>query len=61
MSKMLKLQNWLNSETEKDEDFLKKEKQKVIREITSLNKEDIFKNKKQIKLTFWQKIKRLFF
>ena len=49
--------NWLNSEKLKDQRQLDKEKQKIIKEMKSMKKEDLFP--KPIKLSLWQKIKIL--
>lgn len=58
MSKMSKLANWLNNEIEKDNKDLLEDKKKLINQIKSLKKEDLFKKEK---LTFWQRIKKVFF
>lgn len=57
MSRTSKLLNWLNSEIEKDNKDLEVDKKKFIQEIKSLKKEDIFKKEK---LTFWQRVKKVF-
>lgn len=49
--------NWLNSEKLKDQRQLDKEKQKIIKEMKGMKKEDLFP--KPIKLSLWQKIKIL--
>ena len=49
--------NWLNSEKLKDQRQLDKEKQKIIKEMRGMKKEDLFP--KPIKLSLWQKIKIL--
>jgi len=49
--------NWLNSEKLKDQRQLDKEKQKIIKEMKGMKKEDHFP--KPIKLSLWQKIKIL--
>lgn len=56
MSRLSKLATWLNSEVEKDKNDLELDKQKIIKEITSLKKEDLFKKEK---LTFWQRLKKV--
>lgn len=58
MSKMSKLQNWLNNEIEKDKKDLDKEKLSLIKELKSTKKEELFKKKK---LSFWDRIKKVFF
>jgi hypothetical protein len=47
----------LNSEKNKDSRELEKEKEKLIKQIKKLNKEDLFPKPK--KLSLWQKIKIL--
>ena len=49
--------NWLNSEKLKDQRQLDKEKQKIIKEMKGIKKEDLFP--KPVKLSLWQKIKIL--
>lgn len=58
MSRNLKLQNWLKSEVEKDKKEVDQDKQKLIRELTSLKKEELFKQKKY---SFWERIKKILF
>ena len=58
MSRLSKLANWLNSEIEKDKKELQSVKNRLIREISSLNKEELFKKEK---LTLWQRIKKTLF
>lgn len=52
--------DWLQNEVNKDKIELDKEKIDFIKEIKELNKEILF-NKKEKKLTFWQKIKKVIF
>lgn len=52
-----KILSWLNSEKNKDSRELEKEKEKLIKQIKKLNKEDLFPKPK--KLSLWQKIKIL--
>lgn len=52
-----KILSWLNSEKNKDNRELEKEKEKLIKQIKKLNKEDLFPKPK--KLSLWQKIKIL--
>ena len=47
--------NWLKSEQKKDQRELGLEKQKLIKQIKKLNKEDLFP--KQPKLTIWQRLR----
>ena len=47
--------NWLKSEQRKDQRELGLEKQKLIKQIKKLNKEDLFP--KQPKLTIWQRLR----
>lgn len=58
MSQISKLVNWLNSEIEKDNKDINAEKLKLIKQIKSVKKEDLFKKEK---LTFWTRIKKVFF
>lgn len=61
MSRISKLHNWLTSEIKKDKKFLDDNKEKVINEIKNFKKSDFFGQQKIKKLTFWQKIKKIFF
>jgi len=61
MSRTSKVHNWLTSEKNKDNLDLKNEKEKIIREISSISKEDIFKSKQPKKLSFWERIKKVLF
>jgi hypothetical protein len=47
--------NWLNSEKNKDKKSLTKEKEFFARELLSMKKEDLFKERK--KLSLWQRLK----
>ena len=49
------LLNWFNSEKLKDQRELDKSKEKIIKEIKGLSKDDFFPKPK--KLTIWKKIK----
>jgi hypothetical protein len=49
------LLNWLNSEKLKDQKELDRSKQKIVKEIINIKKEDLFP--KPIKVSLWQKIK----
>lgn len=60
MSKMDRKQsilNWLESEKQKDNREVENTKQKYIREIKSISKEEMFPIPK--KLTLWQRIKMI--
>lgn len=57
MSK-IKLQKWLENEIEKDNIELELEKKKIIENIKSIKKEDIFKTKKE-KQSLWMRIKKV--
>lgn len=52
-----RLLSWLESEKKKDDTAEKIHKEKLVKEIKKLKKEDIFTKKE--KLTIWQKIKRI--
>jgi hypothetical protein len=54
-----KTQQWLNNEIEKDVLNLKNEKNRFIEQIKKIKKEDIVLNQKEIKLTLWEKIKKV--
>ena len=51
------LLNWLNSEKLKDKRELDKEKEKIVKQIKGIKKEDLFP--KPVKLSLWKKIKIL--
>jgi hypothetical protein len=53
------MQQWLNSEIEKDQVDLNNEKNRFINQIKKIKKEDIIPVQKEIKLTIWQKIKKV--
>jgi hypothetical protein len=50
-----RLLNWLDSEKAKDTKSLDKEKEKLIKQIKGLKKEDLFP--KEEKISIWKKIK----
>lgn len=50
--------NWLEKEIQKDKNELEIEKQNFIKQIKDLKKEDIVR-KEQVKLTLWQRIKKV--
>lgn len=54
-----KILNWLKSEKEKDDRFIKLSKEKYISEIKKLKKSDLFI--KQPKLSLWQRIRMMIF
>lgn len=58
-SRLEGMQQWLNNEIEKDQLDLINEKKRFIDQIKKINKEDIIPVKKEIKLTIWQKIKKV--
>ena len=58
MSRISKLVNWLNSEIEKDNKDIDAEKVKLIKQIKLVKKEELFKKEE---LTFWKRIKKVFF
>jgi hypothetical protein len=49
------LLNWFNSEKLKDQRELDREKQKMVKQIKGMNKEDLFPKPK--KLSIWKKIR----
>lgn len=49
------LLNWFNSEKLKDQRELDREKEKIIKQIKGINKEDLFP--KPVKLSLWKRIK----
>lgn len=51
------LLNWFNSEKLKDQKDLDRQKEKIIREIKGLKKDELFP--KPVKLSIWKKIKIL--
>jgi hypothetical protein len=53
------MQQWLNNEIEKDQLDLINEKNRFINQIKKIKKEDIIPVKEEIKLTIWQKIKKV--
>lgn len=59
LSRLEGMQSWLNNEIEKDNKHLDQEKLKFLNEIKNLKKEDIIPKKIEIKLTLWQRIKKV--
>ena len=59
LSRLEGMQSWLNNEIEKDKKHLDQEKLKFLNEIKNLKKEDIIPKKIEIKLTLWQRIKKV--
>ena len=53
------MQQWLNNEIEKDQTDLVNEKNRFIDQIKKIKKEEIIPVKQEIKLTLWQKIKKV--
>ena len=49
------LLNWFNSEKLKDQRELDREKEKIVKQIKGIKKDDLFP--KPIKLSLWKKIK----
>ena len=49
------LLNWFNSEKLKDQRELKREKEKIVKQIKGMKKDDLFP--KPIKLSLWKRIK----
>ncbi len=59
-SRLEGMQQWLNNEIEKDQLDLINEKNKFIDQIKKIKKEDIIPiEKEEIRLTLWQKIKKV--
>jgi hypothetical protein len=53
-----KMFTWLNTEKQKDNSELEREKQQFIKNIQNIKREEIFENKR-VKLTIWQKLKKV--
>lgn len=54
------MQDWLKNEIKKDKKELELEKLKVLNELKKFKKEEIIPNKtKEVKLTLWQKLKKM--
>jgi hypothetical protein len=53
------MQQWLNNEMEKDQIDLDSDKKRFIKQIKMIKKEDIIQQKEEVKLTLWQKIKKV--
>jgi hypothetical protein len=54
------MQDWLKNEINKDKKELELEKIRFLNEIKNFKKEDIVqKNTKKVKLTIWQKLKKM--
>jgi hypothetical protein len=58
-SRLEGMQQWLNNEMEKDQLNLNNEKEKFIKQIKMIKKEEIIQQKEEIRLTLWQKIKKV--
>ena len=54
-----KLLLWLKKEQEKDAQELLRQKSKLIKEIKSSDKKEIIKQDEPVKLTLWQRIKKV--
>jgi len=60
LSQLEGMQDWLKNEINKDKKELELEKIRFLNEIKNLKKEDIVqKNTKKVKLTIWQKLKKM--
>ena len=55
MDRSQQLLNWFNSEKLKDQRELNRQKEKIVREIKGLKKDELFP--KPVKLSLWKKIK----
>jgi len=53
-----KIYDWYNSEINKDKIFLDNEKSKLINNLKSIKKDELFQTNKT-KLTIWMKLKRI--
>lgn len=54
------MQDWLKNEIKKDKKELELEKLKVLNELKKFKKEEIIPKKtKEVKLTLWQKLKKM--
>jgi len=49
----------LKNEIEKDNKDIEKEKLKFLNEIKNLKREDLFPQEVEVKLTLWQRIKKV--
>lgn len=58
MERNQKMLTWLNTEKQKDNSELEREKQQFIKNIQKIKKDEIFNNK-TVKLTIWQKLKKV--
>ena len=58
-SRLEGMQQWLNNEMEKYQLNLNNEKEKFIKQIKMIKKEEIIQQKEEIRLTLWQKIKKV--
>lgn len=60
LSQLEGMQDWLKNEINKDKKELELEKIRFLNEIKNLKKEDIVqKTTKKVKLTIWQKLKKM--
>ena len=54
-----KILNWYHSETEKDSVELEKTKNNIINSIKKVDKTKIFTKPEEVKLTLWQRSKKV--
>ena len=60
LSQLEGMQDWLKNEINKDKKELELEKFKFLNEIKQFKKEEIIPKKtKEVKLTLWQKLKKM--
>ena len=59
LSRLEGMQEWLKNEIEKDNKDIEKEKLKFLNEIKNLKREDLFPQEVEVKLTLWQRIKKV--
>lgn len=52
-----KILNWIQSEKNKDQKELEREKLEFAKQIKQLSKDEMFKKNKKPKLSLWKKIK----
>jgi len=54
-----KILNWYNKELEKDKVEIDKLKRDFIKGIKNVDKNQMFTNPKEVKLTLWQRLKKV--
>lgn len=59
LSRLEGMRDWLRNEIHKDEKELEKNKLQFLNEIKNLDKEELFPKKEKLKLTLWQRIKKV--